>query len=105
MCGPFVGLPETILRPTMRLSDAEKGPYHKMREVSSLRTQFQCEYRLHLKQKLRQTHTLASVTGTELHRRVSIQSEFQHVEKTENRLLPLLIIILTLIVGFLWIFW
>jgi hypothetical protein len=89
----------------MRLSEAEKGPYYKMREVSELRTQFQCEYRLYLKQKLGNTHSLASVTGIKLHRRVFIQPDGQSVEKTENRLVPLLIIIVTLIAGLLWIFW
>lgn len=75
-----------------------------MREVSALRTQFQCEYRLYLKQKLGDTHSLASVIGTELHSRVSIQSYKLNVEKTENRLAPLVIIILILIAGFVWIF-
>ena len=89
----------------MRLTDAEKGPFHKMREVSELRTQYQCEYRLHLKQKLGDTHSRASVTGTELHRHVSIQSDKQHLQNSEYRLVPLLIIVVTLIAGFLWIFW
>ncbi len=88
----------------MRLSDAEKGAYDTMRDVSELRTQFQCEYRLHLKQKLGDTHSQASVTGTELHRRVSTQSDSRHGEETENRLVPLLIIVVTLVAGFLWIF-
>jgi len=87
----------------MRLSEAEKGPYHKMREVSELRTQYQCEYRLHLKQKFGDSQSVASVTGTKLH--LHVQSDKPHVEMTEKRLLPLLIIIVTLIAGFLWIFW
>ena len=89
----------------MRLTDAEKGLYHKIRDVSELRTQYQCEYRLDLKQKLGNSHSSASVTGTVLHRRVSMQSDSQHKEKTENRLVPVLIFVVTLIVGFLWIFW
>ena len=89
----------------MRLTDAEKEPFHKMREVTELRTQYQCEYRLHLKQKLGDTHSRASVTGTELHRRVSTQSDKQHPATIEYRLVPLLIIVMTLIAGFLWIFW
>lgn len=89
----------------MRLTDAEKGPFHKMREVSELRTQYQCEYRLHLKQKLGDSHSRASVTGTELHRRVSTQSDKSHLRNNENRLVPLLIIVVTLIAGFLWILW
>jgi len=87
----------------MRLSEAEKGPYHRMREVSELRTQYQCEYRLHLEQKFGNSQSVASVTGTELH--LHVQSDKLHVGKTENRLVPLLIIIITLIAGFLWILW
>ena len=89
----------------MRLTDTEKGPFHKLREVSDLRTQYQCEYRLQLKQKLGGTHSRASVTGTELHRRVATQSDKQHEGNSENTLVPLLIIVVTLIAGFLWIFW
>lgn len=89
----------------MRLTDAEKGPFHKMREVSELRTQYQCEFRLHMKLKLGDTHTRASVAGIELHRRVSMQSDKQHTGNNENRLVPLLIIVVTLIAGFLWILW
>ena len=89
----------------MRLKEAEKGPYHKMRDVSELRTQYQCEYRLLLKQKLGDTHSRASVAGTDLHRRMSSQSDSQTVEKPENQLVPLLIIVVTLVVGLLWIFW
>ena len=105
MGGPFVGLSETVLRPVMRLNEAEKGPFHKMRDVSELRTQYQCEYQLHLKQKLGDTHSLASVTGTELHRRMSKQPDSQKGGKTENRFVPLLIIVATVIAGLLWIFW
>jgi hypothetical protein len=89
----------------MKLIDAEKEPFHKMREVSELRAQFQCEYRLHLKQRFGDTHSSASVTGTELHQRVSIQSDKQQVERSESRLVPILIFIVTLIAGFFWFFW
>lgn len=89
----------------MRLNDVEKGPYHKMRDVSELRTQYQCEYRLHLKQKLGNTHSRASVAGTDLHRRMSSQADSRTVEKPENQFVPLMIIIVTLVVGLLWIFW
>ena len=89
----------------MRLTDAEKEPFSKMREVSELRTQYQCEYRLHLRQRFGNSHSLASITGTDLHRRVSIQSDRQQVMRTKNRVVPLLIIIVTLIAGLLWILW
>ncbi|MGD9395760.1 MAG: hypothetical protein PVJ05_04980 [Candidatus Thorarchaeota archaeon] len=89
----------------MRLTDAEKEPFYKMREVSELRTQFQCEYRLHLRQRIGDSHSIASVTGTDLHRRVSVKSDRQQTMKTKNRLVPLLIVIVALIAGLLWILW
>ncbi len=88
----------------MRLSEAEKGLHHKMREVSELRIQYQCEYRYYLRQQFEGTHSQASTTGIELHRRVSSRADNRQVEKAETRLLPLLIIVITLIAGFLWIF-
>ena len=88
----------------MKLSEAEKGPYHKMREVSELRIQYQCEYRHYLYQKNGNTHSKASITGTELHRRVSKHPDSQLTVRRENRLIPLLIFIVTLIAGLLWIF-
>ncbi|MHA1943270.1 MAG: hypothetical protein ACW96M_02635 [Candidatus Thorarchaeota archaeon] len=88
----------------MRLTDAERGPNNKMREVSDLRTQFQCEFRLHLKQKLGGSSSRASTMGSILHRLVSDQTVF-HDEKNGNRLVPLFIIIVTLIAGLLWILW
>jgi hypothetical protein len=89
----------------MRLTDAEKEPFRKMREVSELRTQFQCEYRLHLTKKYGDSYSQASVTGSELHHLVSIQSSCQHVVRIEDQLVPFLLFIITLIVGILWIFW
>ena len=88
----------------MRLNEVERGLYNKMREVSDLRTQFQCEYRLHLKQKLGESASKASVTGSILHRIVSEQS-ISREHKRGNRLFPLLIMIVTLIAGLLWILW
>ncbi len=89
----------------MRLTDTEKGPFYEMREVSDLRTQYQCEYRLHLKRRFGEVHSSASVTGNMLHQQVSNKSEEQHLERMERNLLPLMIILLTLIVGFMWILW
>jgi hypothetical protein len=89
----------------MRLTDVEKEPFFKMREVSELRIQFQCEFRLNLRQKFGDSHSPASVAGTELHRQVSIQSDRQDAEKIERRLVPLFIIVVTLIVGIMWIMW
>ena len=88
----------------MRLNETERGPYNRLREVSDLRTQFQCEYRLHLKQKLGESSSEASTTGSVLHRLVSNQTASRN-DKNGNRLVPLLIIIVTLIAGMLWILW
>ena len=88
----------------MRLNETERGPYNRMREVSDLRTQFQCEHRLHLKQKLGESPSEASTTGSMLHRLVSNQTASPK-DKSGNRLVPLLIIIVTLIAGMLWILW
>nr|KXH71491.1 MAG: hypothetical protein AM325_10185 [Candidatus Thorarchaeota archaeon SMTZ1-45] len=76
-----------------------------MRDVSDLRTQYQCEYRLHLKQQFGDIHSLASITGNELHQYINMKSKGENRERSERKLLPLLIIILTSIMGFLWIFW
>lgn len=88
----------------MRLHEYERGQNNKMRDVSDLRTQFLCEYRLHLKQKLGESVLEASVTGSILHNLKSEQS-ISPREKSSNRLIPLLIIIMTLIAGILWILW
>ncbi len=87
----------------MTLSDAEKGSFHRMREVSELRVQYQCEYRLYLKQKLGDVHSKASSIGSDLHHHMSKHVIIQHVEK-ENNLVILLILVMTVIAGFLWIF-
>ncbi|MHA2024566.1 MAG: hypothetical protein ACW98U_01600 [Candidatus Thorarchaeota archaeon] len=88
----------------MRLSETERGPHSRIREVSDLRTQYQCEYRLHLKQKLGGSSSKASVMGSTLHSKISDQSRNQPVEKGV-RLLPIMIFILTLIAGLMWIMW
>lgn len=89
----------------MRVTEAEKGQFSRMRDVSDLRTQFQCEYRLHLEQKFGNSHSSASTMGTELHRLVSKKPNNRKQQKNDNRWIPLIIIILTLVAGFLWIFW
>ncbi len=75
-----------------------------MREVSDLRTQFQCEYRLYLKQKLGESLSDAGVNGSILHKLLSEHSISPEGNRG-NRVLPLLIIIMTLMVGILWILW
>ena len=104
MCGPFEGLSETDSREIMRLNEGERGQYNKMRDVSDLRTQFQCEYRFHLKQRLGETLTEAGVFGSILHNLLSEHSISPEGNRG-NRTVPLLIIIMTLMVGILWILW
>ncbi len=88
----------------MRLNEVEKRPYNMMRDVSDLRIQFQCEYRLHLKQKLGESVSEAGVTGSILHRLISSQIASRE-GKRRHRLLPYLFIIVSLIAGILWILW
>lgn len=88
----------------MRLTEAEKGLHYRMREVTDLRIQFLCEYRLQLKQEFGDTQTEASIIGTNLHQHLSMREVKQSQMKRTNQLIPLLIFILTLIFGFLWIF-
>ena len=89
----------------MKLTDTEREPFHGLRDVSDLRIQFQCEYRLHLKQELGNTSTPASVAGTKFHQLLSSQNDIPKTENGKNRFVPLLIIIITLVVGTLWIIW
>ena len=89
----------------MKLTDTEKEPFHALRDVSDLRTQFQCEYRLHLKQTLGNTSTLASIAGTRFHQLLASQTDFRKPGNGKNRFVLLLIIIITLLVGALWIIW
>jgi hypothetical protein len=89
----------------MKLTDTEKEPFYGLRDVSDLRTQFQCEYRLHLKQALGNTSTRASIAGTRFHQLLASQTDVCKTENGKNRLVPLLIIIVTLLVGTLWIIW
>jgi len=89
----------------MKLTDTEKEPFHALRDVSDLRTQFQCEYRLHLKQTLGNTSTLASIAGTRFHQLLASQTDTRKPWIGKSQFIPLLIIIITLLVGALWIIW
>jgi hypothetical protein len=88
----------------MKLKEVDRGPENRLREVSDLRTQFQCEYRLLLKQRIGDSLSDASVTGTVLHRLVSDQTP-SSVEREGTRIVPLLIIVVAIILGVLWILW
>jgi hypothetical protein len=88
----------------MKLNEVERRQNSKMREVSDLRTQFQCDYRLHLKQKLGESLSEVGVTGSILHKLISEHS-ISLEDNGGNRIVPLLIIIMTLMAGIFWILW
>lgn len=86
----------------MRISEDELSSFSKFRDVSDLRTQFQCEYRLYLKQKYGDIRTKASIEGELLH---SIFEQENEIQQSHNRMIPAIIIILTIIVSLIWILW
>ncbi|MFW9841513.1 MAG: hypothetical protein ACFFES_11520 [Candidatus Thorarchaeota archaeon] len=88
----------------MKPKAIERKPHTRLREVSDLRTQFQCEYRLYLKQKCEESSSEASLMGSILHTRIGDTSRLQKVQEGRG-ILPLLIIIMTLVIGLLWIIW
>jgi len=86
----------------MRILESEKTGFSKYREVSDLRIQFLCEYRLFLHQKIGDESTKASLEGQRLH------SKFcgDHQNGMSQRpVLPLIIMILAVVIGLLWILW
>lgn len=87
----------------MRLSESEKGPFYDMREVTELRMQYQCEYRLLLKRKFGESHSSMSITGAKLHQHIAQGESNQNCKRNEMQVLPLLIIILALVIGVFWI--
>ncbi|UCH03623.1 MAG: hypothetical protein JSW05_08465 [Candidatus Thorarchaeota archaeon] len=80
------------------LRNARQGRY---RDVSELRVQFLCEYRLHLKWNLGERISDASVGGTNLHQYVPLQAE--HVQ-TPNMAIRITVLIMTVLAALLWIF-
>jgi hypothetical protein len=77
--------------------DATSG---RLRDVSELRLQFLCEYRLHLKWKLGERLSGAGVRGTNLHRQVPFQTGHR---ATPSIALRIIVIIGTLLAALLWI--
>ena len=86
----------------MRISESERTQFSRFREVTDLRIQFLCEYRLFLQQKLGEERTKASIEGERLH--VELDRESQR-DIPETQIIPLGIIVLTVIIGLLWILW
>ncbi|MFX1603589.1 MAG: hypothetical protein ACFFCK_08900 [Promethearchaeota archaeon] len=78
--------------------DAPQGRY---RDVSELRVQFLCEYRLHLKWKLGERVSDASIRGTNLHQHVPLGTG---PVRTPNMALRITVLIITVLAALLWIF-
>jgi len=86
----------------LRLTEDERTSFSRFREVSELRTQFQCEYRLHLVQRQGNAVTKASIDGTVLH---SLMSTIMIHEPEGTRWMPILGIIVVVVIGIIWIVW
>jgi hypothetical protein len=85
----------------LRVTDDERTSYSKFRNVSDLRIQFLCEYRFYLQERLGNRETRASIEGSRLHDVIATSKDsVQH----QNKIIPLLIIIAAIIIGYLWIF-
>ena len=61
-----------------------------------------CEYRFFLDQKAGRQKSKASITGEFLH---SVIAQKQQIQEHKSKSVPLIIIILTIILGLLWILW
>ncbi|MGY5880276.1 MAG: hypothetical protein RTV31_08495 [Candidatus Thorarchaeota archaeon] len=85
----------------MRLTEDERTTFSKFRNVSDLRIQFLCEYRFHLQEKLGNQETRASIEGSRLHDAVAISKD---TTQERHQMIPILIIIAAIIIGYLWIF-
>ena len=82
----------------MTLAKTSQG--RRYRDVSDLRTQFQCEYRLYLKQKRRSSPSPAAIQGTNLHEKVKLAAEGASFGNARIRAALLLI---TIFAAILWI--
>jgi hypothetical protein len=66
-----------------------------------LRIQFLCEYRYHLQEKFGNPETRASIEGSRLH---DIVATSDSTIQDRHQMIPIIIIIAVLIIGYLWIF-
>ncbi|MGY5858167.1 MAG: hypothetical protein RTU63_02260 [Candidatus Thorarchaeota archaeon] len=85
----------------MRLTEDERTTFSKFRNVSDLRIQFLCEYRFQLQEEHGQKDTRASIEGSRLHDSIATS---EHETKERQQVIPIVIIIAAIIIGFLWIF-
>jgi hypothetical protein len=86
----------------LRLTEDERTSSSRFREVSELRIQFQCEYKLYLTQKRGEMTTKAGIDGTMLHGQI-LPIEFS--ESQDHQWISLVIIILIIVTGIIWIVW
>jgi len=73
----------------------------RYREVSDLRTQFQCEYRLYLKQKIGATATRAALMGSRLHEQINLNPE---VNRQRGKTFRIAVLLLTILAAVFWVF-
>jgi hypothetical protein len=84
----------------MRITEKERTGYSRMREVSELRTQFQCEYRYFLDQRIKSITTPEAIRGERLHAQIADRDSSQ---VQNNRVLPVIVMLAAIIIGILWI--
>ena len=82
----------------MTVSRTSQG--RRYRDVSDLRTQFQCEYRLYLSQKKRSRPSQVAWQGTKLHQKVKLRAEGASAGSTKVRAA---VVLVTILAAILWI--
>ncbi len=82
------------------MANEEKFPLTRYRQVTELRTQFQCEHRLLLRYKYGSQSSKWSHRGSELH---SVAANRQVTRDVPFSYLKVILVILTLLAGLFWI--
>ena len=82
------------------MQDSQRGPVKRYRAVSDLRIQYQCEYKLLLRQRLGGKSSDASRRGTLLHNSESVDHDN---EFTMNSSWWLIVLVISLLAAALWI--
>ncbi|NHJ15031.1 MAG: hypothetical protein EAX95_15220 [Candidatus Thorarchaeota archaeon] len=89
------------VRGDVEMTETGTKQVRRYRDVSDLRTQFQCEYRLFLNQKRGMQFSSAAQQGAHLHERVKLHAE----GKSQSNLgFRIVVIAVTILAAFLWIF-
>ena len=84
------------------MGNEERFPLKKYRQVSELRTQFQCEYRLLLRYKHGEQLTEWSQRGSKLH---DMAANRPIETSSRNSYAKIVLFIITVVAGILWIMW